>query len=469
MKYFTMQNPSGIYVCSAIFIIILIYIVFSIVISSIYKLWISQVRSARNSGGEAFKSKMLNEIFNDYKESTEMGNDNINTEAVIDKHFPYYIERVEFILNYLVAVTTILGLFGTFIGLTGAIMDLKSVLIDIQRMEQFIEGIKPPLASMATAFITSIVGIAASFIMNIASAVPSISYKNYREQFYDELIDYLDNSTYAKYNPSTNKALIIFTEKVEKSMQYMTDRVTQTFDEGIKHFANKINMVSVDLTESARALSDTINKLENSIGMFNTPVLSFKQSVDSFKLYYEGLDTKIRDIQIIADGLRTNFEKVITSLNSNSENIDNIGKQLINSTNNLAEEHSKFSSLLDNIQIYSQSNDERIRNSIRSMEDVYSALVTILRDLKEQAGEMGNQVSSKLSSVLNMKLKNLATDLNDSVKNNYDTVQATNKSFEEKLDIFGRTLNSYNKLLGELEQSVNERVDMSETAVGEEE
>lgn len=435
-------------------------------VSSIYKRLLTEIRYAKKNNGESFKNRILLNIFNDYKESTEKGNDNINRDAIIEKHIPFYVEKIEFLLNYLIAAATILGLFGTFIGLTGAIIDLKSVLVNIEKMEQFIEGIKPPLASMATAFITSITGIAASIFMNIVSVVPLVSYKNYREQFYDELEDFLDNNIYVKYNPSTTKALMIFTDKVEKSMKYMTDKVTETFDEGIKHFSSKINSVSIDLTESAKTLSSVIDKLEKSVSTFNTPVLSFKQSVDSFKLYYEGLDIKIKDTQIIADGVKVNFEKMILALGDNSEKINNIGLEFSKSTNMLAEEHRRFNNILDNMEKYTFKNDEQMKNIIKSTEEAYKLLASIIQEFKNQTENMGGQISVKLSSVLNRELGGLSADLNNAVENNYVRTESVNKSLEGNLDTFGKTLKGFGKLIEELERA---EIELSGVAISKEE
>lgn len=468
-NYFFSQTSSGIIVCSVIFATLVIYLLLSILIAGIYKKWTKDIEIARKNGVEVFKGNMLNRIFEDYKGTASLGNSNINTEVIIEKHMPLYMNKTQFILNYLVATATILGLFGTFIGLTGAIMDLKGVLTQIDKIETFIEGIKPPMASMATAFITSIVGILVSIIMNFASIIPFISYKNYRDEFYDELVDYLDNEIYVKYNPSTNKALIMFTEKVEKSMQYMTDRVTETFEEGIKQFSSKINGISVDLTESAKTLASVINKLEDSIVKFNTPVISFKQSVDNFKLYYEGLDTKIRDVQLIADSLKISFESVITSLNSNSDNINNVGTELMKSTTMLAEEHSKFSNILDGLDKFTHDNDEQLKKSVKTMEETYKTLSTILQELKVQTSTMGSKISAEISNTLGRELNNLSEDLNGAVDNNYKVVEVVNQSFEEKLNIFGKTLNSYERYLGELSELGGALAKKSEVAAVKEE
>jgi len=468
-RYFFTQTASGIIVCSVIFATLAIYLLLSIYVSSIYKKWTKEVVTAKKNGDESFKNNMLSRILEDYKDTTNLGNSNVNTEVIIEKHMPFYMSKIQFILNYLVAISTILGLFGTFIGLTGAIMDMKSVLSHIDKIETFIEGIKPPMESMATAFITSISGIAVSILMNCASVIPFVSYKNYRDKFYDELVDYLDNDIYVKYNPSTNKALIMFTEKVEKSMQYMTDKVTETFEEGIKQFATKINGISVDLTESAKTLASVINKLEDSIGAFNTPVISFKQSVDNFKLYYEGLDTKIRDVQLIADSLTVSFENVITSLNANSDNINNVGTELMKSTTMLSEEHSKFINILDGLDKFTHENDEQLKKSVKTMEETYKTLSTILQELKVQTSTMGTKISAELSNTLGRELNSLSEDINTSVDNNYKVVETVNESFQDKLDIFGKTLKSYERYLGELSQIGGSMSKYSEVAVSKEE
>lgn len=450
LKDFFLQSKSGLIVCYLIIAIIVIYLIGSFFISLFYKKMLIELIGRKKGDDIDFKDKTLSSIYEDFTDSVKLGVEDINTEVIIERNLPVYVAKGEWALNYFVSVATILGLFGTFWGLTGAIKQLKDVLVDIAQFEQFIEGIKPPMANMATAFITSIMGIIGSILMNMFSLIPGVSYKNYREQFYSEVENLLDNEAIASFKQNYSEVLVNFTTKVEDSMKYMTDRVTQTFEAGIDKFAEKINGVSFDLTESAKVLTNVINKLENSVNTFNKPVLSFKESVDSFRLYYEGLDTKIRDIDKIVEKLVYSFDKTIEAFDGNRERLIDVGDKLKESTENLAQEHQKIMELVERLAQYSDRNDEQFKDRIEEVAGIYRSLVSSIDTFRTEVGSMSGEVSRSLKDSLQSEVHQITENINKVVDNNYDLVKEQNESFLEKLDTFGRTINTYGKLLEEV-------------------
>lgn len=453
LSEFFSQSSVGIIVCTIILGCVIGYICMAKIVSDFYKKLISELNRRVRGGEQTFNSTILNNIYGDFSYRVRSGIENVNTGAIIERHIPLKIAKMEWTLNYFVAMSIVLGLFGTFLGLTGALNQLKNVLVGVDQLDKMIEEIANPVKHIATAFIGSISGIGGSIVMNLISLLPWFSYRNYKNIFYCELEDFLDNETYGYNAQNYNAILVDFTDKVEESMRYMTDKVTKTFDEGIDKFANKINGVSFDITESAKTLVTVISKLESSVNIFNKPVLSFKESVDNFRLYYEGLDNKIKEIDKIAFQLISSFERTVNALDHNNQSINDVGNKLRQSTENLTKEHEKIMTLVEKIGQYTHNSDEQIKSRVNELSEIYKALLSAFEKFKNEVDGFPVEISRAIKDILKMELHNVTSELDESVNQSFYKIQQQNHSFKDKIDLFGETINAYGKLLQEVEET----------------
>lgn len=450
LKDWFSQSISGQLVCLVIFICVAIYIIMAKVISSFYKKMTAELFGRVKGQDNHFNSQILENICGEFTIKVKAGTQNVNTGAIIEKYIPVRIAKIEWMLNYLIAVSTVLGLFGTFLGLSGSLAQLTKVFEYMKDMEGIITGITAPVSHISTAFYTSISGISGSIIMNLVSITPGFSYRNDRNIFYTELEDYLDNEAYAQYSNNYNAILVDFTNKVENSMIYMADKVTKTFDEGIGKFADRINGVSFDITESAKVLTNVIGKLENSVNNFSKPVLSFKESVDNFRIYYEGLDSKIKDIDSIAAELIESLQGIIGALVSNRESLSEVGGKLRQSTDNLALEHDKIMSLVGRITEYSNQNEEQMKSRLEDISKIYHELQSTMYSFKNEINGLSSGVSEGIKNILAQELSKMGMDVSESMKESLNLLRQQNEVFGEKLILLGKTINTHGQLLAEL-------------------
>lgn len=454
---FFQQSTIGLVVCIVIFGCVLGYAYMARIVSKFYKDMIDELTMRAKGQENKFKNRILSCIYTEYSSKVKSGIENVNTGAIVEKYIPVKISKLEWTLNYFLAVSTVLGLLGTFLGLTGSLGNLSNVLKNLSDMQKVMEEIQSPISHISTAFFASISGITGSIIMNIISLVPGYSYRNSKYTFYSEIENVLDNEAYAYNMKNYNQLLVDFTDKVEGSMKYMADKVTRTFDEGIAKFAKKINGVSFDMTESAKILTNVIGKLETSVNNFNKPVMAFKESVDKFRLYYEGLDTKIKDIDRIAEQLSKNFDRTIEALNSNRVSLIEVGSKLRQSTENLANEHEKIMELVERIGQYSSRSDDQIRTRLEEANVVYKELQSVVNSLQGEVSGMSSKIAGSIKDILAQEIIKTTSNMGSSFTESIGLIRQQNEAFKGAIEMMGKTINAYGKLLSEMEVAVQEQ------------
>ncbi|MGL5692996.1 MAG: hypothetical protein ACRCXA_02905, partial [Peptostreptococcaceae bacterium] len=204
------------------------------------------------------KSEVLNLIVKDFKDSASRGTENINTEVIIQKRLDNNIEifKKERRVKSIPSVCIALGLLGTFLGLTLAIIQTKGVLGDsLGSTHMFGQAMEGPFTSMSSAFWTSIFGVGSSVLLN----AHNIKLENSKEEFYDGIEDYLDNTIYSLYavnfisqfndfNSIISERMIELNGILKDNMLSLTGEMKNLFQDGVSELVGKINKNTIDLT-----------------------------------------------------------------------------------------------------------------------------------------------------------------------------------------------------------------------------
>ena len=244
----TSQNILGWFVIVIVIFTFIIGLVLSVLIKRYYVSLTTEIFDCLNDEGEIlFESQELNKMVSDFKKSAANGTDNINTEVIIEKNLENKFIKFEGMINLLSSILTALGLLGTFLGLTLAIFDTKTALVGIENISNFTKELQGPIASMATAFWTSIFGVITSIILNLKNQ----STKDAKLNFYNEMENLLDNRVFAEHAVTFNTVFEEFSKTVKFTMLTLTEEMTNLFKNGVEELVTKINSSSLDLTESA--------------------------------------------------------------------------------------------------------------------------------------------------------------------------------------------------------------------------
>ena len=427
-----------------------------------------------------FHYEELNKIVNEFSKSTTNGTDNINTEVIIEKNINKKIIKIEGIFKVIPSTLIGLGLLGTFLGLTLAIFETKGALTGIENINTFSNALQNPIASMATAFWTSIFGVIGSLILNFINQ--SIIF--YKDEFYNEIENYLDNEIFAKRAKTFNTIFEEFSVTVKTTMLTLTEEMTVLFKNGVEELVNKINANSLDLTNSAEALKSYTEKfrslvesMDNTVENFNKPVSNFSNSVvdfinisesleNKFNRSFEKFDNTVKSIdntmQLLGKGVGSSVETLSVTVHKSSEDIT---KSLEESNKNLSNFLNKvLGEFSEALTVNARDINENFKSSMAEvaleMNASFSELkVTNNRSIEQldklgaivrKEGKLTEERASRLTELMNTINK-----INEIRENeNFEQMEMLKETFNDLKDMMLNLKNS----IGSMNNSISEQL-----------
>ena len=318
----TAQNLLGWLVIGVIIITFVVGIILNVMIKRYYDDLNSAVLEGISREGDIyFEIPALNKILSRFKKSTECGTDNVNTQVIIEKNLDDKFVRFEDKAKLLPSILIALGLLGTFLGLTLAIFETKEALTGIESINVFTKNLQAPIASMATAFWTSIFGVITSMILNFFNQ----SVKHSKSRFYNEMEDFLDNEIFANHAKTFNTIFEEFSKTVKVTMLTLTEEMTDLFKNGVDELVTKINSSSLDLTESANGLQEYTKEFKGLVETFSHTVHSFEAPVESF-------NESVSNFVVTSENLSNSVEKGFENFVCSAESLD---KSMVDLSNNI--------------------------------------------------------------------------------------------------------------------------------------
>ena len=202
-----------------------------------------------------FDSDIITKIVDDFKESTKIGTNDVNTEVIIEKNLSdEEVLGSEKEVKNAASACIAIGLLGTFLGLTAAIMQTRGVIGDtLCSTRIFGKAMEAPFGSMSAAFLTSIFGVGSSLFLNNIN----IKMERAKDKFYDNMEDYLDNTIYGMYAVNLISQFNQFNRTVENNLRQLTGEITYLFREGIETLVADINKNNLDLTELTQLIGNS--------------------------------------------------------------------------------------------------------------------------------------------------------------------------------------------------------------------
>lgn len=441
-----------------IFIIILLggYNVFlSIKMKAFYNGLIEEFDEAEcvNSFGEKnFTDGPLLEIVEDFKRGAKRGIDNINTEVLILKHLKGLNKVNEKWLTIIPASSIGLGLLGTFLGLTVSIHGTNGVLESgVRTMEAFLANMSIPLQGMSSAFWTSIFGVIVSLGLNAINAQA----KRTKENFYDQIEDYLDNTLYGEYSYSFVTQFEKFNEIVSKSMIRLAMDMRELFMNGVNELVTNINKNTLDMTNTAKELTVhaeefgvVINSLGETINSFNTPIENFKESINEFTFTttklegimngsIERLEDKIEYLSGVIGTLeQTNKEKNII--------FDNTLSEVKEGRDTLKETYLDIISVLQTVNTSILTRDENLYNEIKELNNGYEKFEELTIEFKENIEGLQEKIENGVKNSVQVGFNKVADEIVNELKEVIEDINEGITSLSMNTQTIGRLVKATN-------------------------
>ncbi|WP_028987743.1 hypothetical protein [Thermicanus aegyptius] len=246
---------------------------------------------------------LLLEVMGEYKQQRLKGVEEINTQALVERHyhrlairvlgiFPVFAGGWERFFSFLNGGMVMLGLLGTFIGLTSSIYSMQTILSNFTSqsgtplVSQIITSISHPFEGMSFAFLTSIVGLGSSFLLTGLSSgwlgggiAPNP--QALRDQFLSECENFLDNH-YRSYVDSLKPK-----GSFEGLMDRFVDRIKESFSQSISRFGESI----IEMTGKVAENVEEVNRL---IAQEGKIISSFENGAEGLLRFGEEMERTVQ-------------------------------------------------------------------------------------------------------------------------------------------------------------------------------
>ena len=467
---FFSQGTFGFGVIVVILVILVFGIVKGIIVKRKYSALLNEFnaseKKASNDGefkGELnFKEGVLSKVEEQFKRSAENGTENINTEVIIQKNIGQSIVNSERTIKLLPAMCIAFGLLGTFLGLTMAIIDTSNVLGPMGSMEEFALAMEGPFASMSSAFWTSIVGVISSVILNGFNA----SVENKKEGFYDVIEDYLDNVIYGLYANSFNNLFTEFNTTIRTTMTNLAKDMRELFKDGVSELVSKINKNTIDLTSTVAELTNYTKDLDRLTKSLNTSVDNFKEPVDKFKVSIyeftsiaEDLSANMKDsinkFSSKVDLLESNLSNLYNSVDSNKNELANIGISLKVQSEKLNDTYSRVIDLINSVSNIQTSNNDELKLQVEKLNKGYESFEGGLVQFIKNLELLQTKISDGITNTMDKGMTSLTNKIVEGLDEAMREVAASTEQLNSNTLTIGEVVKASNDLLTSINNSNN--------------
>jgi methyl-accepting chemotaxis protein len=289
-------NSVGLIIVALIITLLTLAFTINIFLVAGYNKILKDLKITANREGRLFEHQLLNRIVSDYTKASKEHSGEVNTQALIEKHFDGELrisQLGERFVKTSVSLMIILGLVGTFFGLTMSIGQLVTLLAeDVENALSIDASITTSLISamsgMSVAFVTSLFGISASIVMTIFNLFFNSTQR--RLNLMVNVEEYLDNDVYKDIR--SNKLLSGVTTNGETLSFKGSDPITV---EAMKVLTDTL----VDrLYGVTGAMATSVEALQATVTQFDTSLTTFAESARDFKEFNHHMKDNVQRMSL---------------------------------------------------------------------------------------------------------------------------------------------------------------------------
>jgi len=301
-------------------------VVFSISIKSKYGSLIRDINDRENRNNRLFKHGFMNQVVSDYKDAVGNNIQEINTLGIIEKNIHQQLSGFLFMERFVkkaVSLMIILGLLGTFYGLLLSIGELVSLLTStgnnvVSDPGSITVGLISAIQGMSVAFLTSMVGIGASVVVNLFGIMMGL--QDSKESLVLHAEEYLDNSL----NISGEPSLI-----ADKDGRTPLELSFETFNGTLKeNFDELTSTLSYRLTTASKEMANTANSIQTSMVKFESALDSFSDNTRDFSEFNHHLKNNIQRMGVSFDDLTSDIKVNTVKLSDGYTKIDKLANSI---------------------------------------------------------------------------------------------------------------------------------------------
>lgn len=479
VSLFRSIDISGKIVIVVILLVFIAAFVINLLIKIQYYKLSKQINNRQNRRAGTFKDEMLNEIVQDYKVAGEINNNNVNTQAIIEKNLTEHLKLSSFGETFVrksMSMMITLGLLGTFIGLTISVSELVNVLLqDIGSASLDWNEILVRLAAaakgMGAAFTTSLVGLFGSVILNFA--LIAIDCEEQKRSLMIDVEEYLDNNVAVLIAKDKETEYTMMNRILKDTFVEFGSKIEMTLKDTVDSFADKLTNVVMDVSVSSQALDTTVERFDSAISTLAVAMkdmsdfnVNLKENVDkmdvSFIKMSESLSDSANLIMKNYDAIRSFAEDVKSAAGqmavSNKETLEELAS--------LAEQVDQTVSALQQLTTTMKQSSEDNAESINNMKDSFEKAIIatsmevssltekIKSSFEEALNESSQIIAEKTAATMEKSMANV-NSMSESFENNQKILAQTIASLPEQTMVYNKSVsNKIQKKLDDIEKAI---------------
>ncbi|HXK71599.1 MAG: MotA/TolQ/ExbB proton channel family protein [Clostridia bacterium] len=452
VSLFRSIDISGKIVIVVILLVFIAAFVINLLIKIQYYKLSKQINNRQNRRAGTFKDEMLNEIVQDYKVAGEINNNNVNTQAIIEKNLTEHLKLSSFGETFVrksMSMMITLGLLGTFIGLTISVSELVNVLLqDIGSASLDWNEILVRLAAaakgMGAAFTTSLVGLFGSVILNFA--LIAIDCEEQKRSLMIDVEEYLDNNVAVLIAKDKETEYTMMNRILKDTFVEFGSKIEMTLKDTVDSFADKLTNVVMDVSVSSQALDTTVERFDSAISTLAVAMkdmsdfnVNLKENVDkmdvSFIKMSESLSDSANLIMKNYDAIRSFAEDVKSAAGqmavSNKETLEELAS--------LAEQVDQTVSALQQLTTTMKQSSEDNAESINNMKDSFEKAIIAT---SMEVSSLTEKIKSSFEEALNESSQIIAEKTAATMEKSMANVNSMSESFENNQKILAQTIAS---------------------------
>lgn len=307
------MNGVGLTLVMLILFILVVAFVVNILLIIKYKRYENDLNDQDNRTHKRFDHMIMNDIVSDYTKAGKRHQGEINTQAIIEKHFGSRLRMAllgERFVKTSVSLMIILGLVGTFYGLTLSIAKLVTLLSEdvssaLVITDSITSSLVNSLTGMSVAFVTSLFGIGASIIMTLLNLFFNVS--DQRMSVMVHLEEYLDNILAKEVRDN----IIVDSEgnvvAVGSSMEKFGSILEESFKGITDTLSHRLTDVTLEMAKTAESINHSVSKFDLSLQAFSDSTRDFKEFNHHLKDNIQRMSLSFSDF---AEELKFNTQKI---------------------------------------------------------------------------------------------------------------------------------------------------------------
>lgn len=287
--------------------------------------------------------EFIGSIIEDYKKQRLAGIEQINTQALIEKHFHQITIRVlglfpvsaggfDRFISFLNASMVMLGLLGTFIGLTMSLFGMQSILTGLTgqgdlTVNLIVSSISEPFDGMSVAFITSIFGISGSLLLSLFTSGlfgiyigPNTS--QLRAELLTECENFLDNHYLLYVELQKPKG------SLDEILERLAAKIQQSFDQSVKAFGDSI-------ITTTKKIDDSVIKINQMLDRQNKIILLYDQGSSQLVKFGQTMEKTVNTLVDNHKDTAAQMEQLSHQVGRLYEAVHTLGEKTVDSSRSL--------------------------------------------------------------------------------------------------------------------------------------